>query len=269
MDNLYKQEIRGLGSTNKPRWLEDLNEPGRINAVLKKKPKFEFKKKKLNKIVSNRSGRLKLGNAPSFVKRRALMVKNFTPVQRHMLRVYRILFMKYPSFVRRAKACLPARPRVATMPRTLYQFLLKKRKYRADRIFKHMGKKVRFRPIKLPRQFRSLGRGKGKKPWHKKWNKNFPNSKKDYAKNNKGGKRNRWASKGKGPYNSHHSTKKSPGDYNKNRDKKWVKQDKPKNHGKGAVANNKIPSGQPAHRESQAPKKKDKKNNLPRGKDKK
>ncbi len=125
----------------------------------------------------------------------------------------------------------------------------------------------------MPRQFRSPGRnnfkrGKGKKPWHKKWNKNSSNPKKDHARNKSSGKRDWRVSKG-GKGKPHHSTKKSPEDYNKNRDKKWVKQDKPKNHGKGAVANNKIPSGQPAHRESQAPKKKDKKNNLPRGKDKK
>src|SRR5690554_2584825 len=265
MDKLYKQETRDRGPrpANKPKWLEDLNKTGMgKRAILKKKPEFELKKKQFNKIVSKKkSGRLKLVNAPSFVKRRALVVKNFTPTQRHILRVYRILLTKYPSFIKRVRVGLSARSRVTTMPRTLYQFSLKKRKYLADRIFKRTGKKVRFRPIELPRQFRSSGRGKGKKPWHK----DFSNPKKDYAKNSNGGGKKDWRMSK--PY---HYTKQGSADYNRGRDKKWTKKGKPTNHGKSAVVvDNKVLSDKSEYYKPKASKKKDKKDNSSHGKDKK
>src|SRR5690554_4922674 len=229
MSNLYKQEIKSkdFGSTGKPKLLKDLLKINkRRYAVLRKTSGIRLSKKKTNKVVSkeDRGSRLaaKLAKVPLFAKRRALVVRNFTPTQRHMLRVYRILFTKYPSFVKRARAKLPPRPRVATIPRTAYQFLLKQQKYRADVIFKRTGKRVKLQPIRLPRKFRGPKRNnyKGKKPWHK--GKNFNprhDSKKDVPDKKYWGKK---GDKAKGPYNPNYPKRADQG--------KKGRYDRPKNY---------------------------------------
>lgn len=186
---LHKKVVKGkdFSSSKKPKLLKDLDRVNRNSYSLDKGVRLRPKKKKskiFSKDVANVRLAAKFASAPASERQRLLVLKNFTPTQRHILRVCRILFTRYPSFIAKSKFKRKKKAlRVATIPRTLYQFLLKER-YRFARIFfKLTGKRIKFRHSvrsQLPKQFWGPSRGgfkrsKGKKPWNKGKYKNSSN----------------------------------------------------------------------------------------------
>jgi hypothetical protein len=175
MDDLYRQEVKGFGVSDRPSWLKDWknwNDRRDGKGLPNKEPKPRLKKKVL-KSPSKRFGLRDRSRSTTLLEKyRALTVRNFTPTQRHVLRVYRLLTLKYPSFVKKTEKKIRSMPRVSKFPRTIYKFLVKRRRQRALAIYKRTGKWVKLRPIELPKQFREnkrggFKRGKDNKPWHK------------------------------------------------------------------------------------------------------
>ncbi len=186
-DGLRKKTVKGFSPCKKPKLLKDLDRINRKGYSLNKGVRFRPKKKKskiFSKDVANVRLAAKFVSASASERQRLLVLKNFTPTQRHILRVCRILFTRYPSFMAKSKFKRKKKaPRVATIPRTLYQFLLKERYRFAKTFFKLTGKRMKFRHSvrsQLPKQFWGPGRGgfkrsKGKKPWNKGKYKNSSN----------------------------------------------------------------------------------------------
>lgn len=215
INGLRKPEIRG--SAFKPKLGKGLGGMTKVSPDRAVIPgggfTLNFRKKKIS--ISFGRGKhpspaVRFASVPTFAggRGRRLMVQNFTPTQRHVLRVYRILLEKYPYFLRRSRSTmLSRRSKIATIPRTLYQFLLKRRKLRFDAYLKRTGNFLKFSgslKSQLPRRFWGPKRhnkfskhNKGKKPWYKH----------EYKKG-KGGKnwhKKKGNSRFKGPYNPDYS----------------------------------------------------------------
>lgn len=220
--------VKDSSPSDKPKLLKDLDRINRKNYGLNKGVRLRPKKKKskiFSKDVANARLVAKFASAPASGRQRLLVLKNFTPTQRHILRVCRILFTRYPSFMAKSKLKRKKKaPRVATISRTLYQFLLKERYRFAKSFFKRTGKRVKFRRSvrsQLPKQFWGPGRGgfkrgKGKKPWNKGKYKNSSNFNQIPKKT--GGKGKPWFKEGGGtkkPFNPNYR-KRGGGGFSKN-----------------------------------------------------
>lgn len=273
-DGLHKKGVKGSNLSKRPKLLEDLDKLNRKSYSLNKGVRLRPKKKKskiFSKDVANVRLVAKFASASTSGRQRLLVLKNFTPTQRHILRVCRILFTRYPSFMAKSRLKRKKKsPRVATIPRTLYQFLLKERYRYAKAFFKRTGKRMKFSHSvrsQLPKQFWGPGRGgfkrgKGRKPWDKGKYKNSSNFNQISKKT--GGKDKPWFKEGDGtkkPFNPNYR-KKGRGGFSKN----YFKGPKPDDgSSKRSDYNNR----------SRKPSSKDKKNNnntsgnKPRDKDKK
>lgn len=174
MDILNKQEVQDP-TPDKPKWLRDL---AKINKEsyepLRKGSKSGTKKRRSKASPSKRKGAKlinKLASVTLTGNQRALVVRNFTPAQRHVLRLYRILSLKYPSFIRRSEVDLSSRRSTFLFPRTLRQFIVKSRRLKSEAFRKRTGRVLKFRrtvesliPKPFKHRFGSKRRG-GNKPW--------------------------------------------------------------------------------------------------------
>jgi ribosomal protein S2 len=214
--NLNKRGIQGSVPTDKPKWLEDL---GRMNGeryeALGRSPRLKTKKENL-KVLSAKGKESKLITKLASVtlagNQRALVVRNFTPAQRHILRLYRILSLRYPSFIRKSEANLSFRRKATLFPRTLRQYLVKSRRLKSEAFRKRTGKILKFRKtieslIPKPFKHRGFKRRGGKNPWHKSKGKSFGGDFKkpydsNYSRNKKG-----WVKGGRARYSPDYDRK--------------------------------------------------------------
>jgi len=135
--------------------------------------------------------------------------------------LYRILSVRYPSFIRRTEASLSLRRRAILFPRTLRQYLVKSRRFKSEAFKKRTGKVLKFRKTiesLIPKPFKRRGpkHREGKKPWHKNRGKNFSDFGRDFKKPyyDSNYSRGKGRSRGdKAPYNSGYSRR--SGDFSK------------------------------------------------------
>src|SRR5690554_2742297 len=208
-----EQGVKDSVTKNKPKWLKVL---GRINKesykVLKEDAESKPRRRKL-KTSSGKASKLTAKRVPTTLigSQRALVAQNFTPTQRHILRVYRILSTKYPLFMRKSEAKFASGRKTVLIPRTLRQYLVKTRKLKSEAFFRRTGKVRKFRETidsLLPKPFKRGGFGQGKgggKPWHKNRGKGFSDFSRDFKKPYDPNYRNRnWSKGGNVPYGSGH-----------------------------------------------------------------
>jgi len=208
-----EEEVKDPVLKNKPKWLKDLDKinRGSYEKALKKNVELKPRKRKITETSSGKRPELAFPTLTG--NHRAMLVRNFTPTQRHVLRVYRILSTKYPSFMRKSEAKIASERKTVLFPRTLRQYLVKTRKLRSEAFFRRTGKVHKFRKTigsLLPKPFKRGGfkHGKGNKPWHKNRGKGFSGFNRDTKKPYDPNYRNRnWSKGDNAPYDPNHNKK--------------------------------------------------------------
>ena len=208
-----QEEVKDPALKSKPKWLKDLDKinRGSYEKVLKKNVELKPRKRKITKTSPGK--RPKLAFPTLTGNHRAMLVRNFTPTQRHVLRVYRILSAKYPIFVRKSESRIASKSKTALFPRTLRQYLAKSRKLKSEAFFRRTGKVLKFRNTigsLLPKPFKRRGfkHSKGNKPWHKNRGKGFSGFNRDTKKPYDPNYRNRnWPKGDNAPYDSNRNRK--------------------------------------------------------------